>query len=193
MEPTDDAAAAEERARALASQPGRTSVAELARLLRHRDADVRLAATEALGEIARALKVGTAEVSGSADRPTADLQSSPAPLSRRGDTASGRGHAGVAQQSPQLQEGGEAEELRFGLVTALCIALEDPNAHIRWAAARILQACPHPAALRPLIRRLTDDNKHVGWAAVDALEALGDPIGLQAAQKFKRARLLQGG
>lgn len=79
------------------------------------------------------------------------------------------------------------------LAMALCTALADDNAHVRWVAAKALADAPHPLALFPLLKSLSDPNKHVGWAAVAALEALGDPKGIEAARRFKDSRTLEGG
>lgn len=51
--------------------------------------------------------------------------------------------------------------------------LDDRDDHIRWEAAKVLQAIADPAAALPLIDAMDDRNDDVRWVASEALVALG--------------------
>ncbi len=139
----------DERARhaaSLADSPDPAAVAELARLLRDPDPDVRLAAVESLETIG-------------------------------------------AQDSNKKSGPVLADDCAI----ALCIALTDDNAHIRWRAAKACGRIGSPEAVFSLMRLLRDENKHVAWSAADALEAIGDVRALEAVEAFKQSRHTQGG
>jgi len=57
------------------------------------------------------------------------------------------------------------------------MALIDPRTHVRWEAAKALQAIADPVSAPALLHALEDENEDVRWVAAEGLIALGK-IGL---------------
>jgi hypothetical protein len=57
---------------------------------------------------------------------------------------------------------------------AVVECLYDPRPHVRWEAAKTLQAIADPLTAPALVTALEDDNEDVRWVAGEALVALGD-------------------
>lgn len=85
------------------------------------------------------------------------------------------GDAVVRQESREqlVQRGGR------DVTRALVTALIDPRTHVRWEAAKALQAIADPVAAPALMHALDDDDKDVRWVAAEGLIAL-DKVGLMA-------------
>ena len=62
---------------------------------------------------------------------------------------------------------------------AVVMALIDPRTHVRWEAAKTLQAIADPVAATALMHALDDDDKDVRWVAAEGLIAL-DKVGVMA-------------
>lgn len=81
-------------------------------------------------------------------------------------------------------------------VDALIKALSDPDAHVRWEAAKALVEIADPASAPALVRTLADRNYGVRWLAAEGLTALGcyslKPLLLELLQHSDRVWLREG-
>jgi hypothetical protein len=60
----------------------------------------------------------------------------------------------------------------YDVTRALVLALIDPTTHVRWEAAKVLQAMSDPVSAPALMNALDDDDEDVRWLAADGLIAL---------------------
>ncbi len=85
-------------------------------------------------------------------------------------------HSLADSQREVHQAAGRAlEDLGRKAQPALIQALEHPNSHVRWHAARLLGASGDPKAVKMLANGLTDADHTVRWASATSLAALGKP------------------
>jgi HEAT repeat protein len=63
-------------------------------------------------------------------------------------------------------------QLGASAVVELLKALDDPQQHVRWEAAKILTAIADPSAAEKLLETLGDEDSDVRWVAGEALIAL---------------------
>ncbi len=86
-----------------------------------------------------------------------------------------------ASDEPVLRESSREELIELGgtdVTRALVLALIDPQTHVRWEAAKTLQAIADPVAAPALMNALDDEDEDVRWVAAEGLIALGK-VGLQ--------------
>jgi HEAT repeat protein len=58
-------------------------------------------------------------------------------------------------------------------VPALTVLLHDPQQHVRWEAAKVLEGIADPSAAPALVEALADQDDDVSWVAAAALAAIG--------------------
>ena len=81
--------------------------------------------------------------------------------------------AGVREKSRERLIHSGGHEVTRSLVNALI----DPRTHVRWEAAKALQAIADPVSAPALVHALDDEDEDVRWVAAEGLIAL-DKIGL---------------
>jgi HEAT repeat protein len=97
-----------------------------------------------------------------------------------------------------LREHARRQLITLGEVSVfpLMDALEDPDWHVRWEAAKALQALADPRAAPALVRALRDRRFGVRWLAADALIALQEaplPVLLHALVEQGDSVMLRNG
>ncbi len=83
----------------------------------------------------------------------------------------------LAQTNPQVHKaaGRALEELGAIVQPAMIQALEHPDSHVRWHAARCLGAIGDVRAIHVLAVGMLDENRMVRWASASALAEIGAP------------------
>jgi HEAT repeat protein len=81
------------------------------------------------------------------------------------------------------KDGAEREQAREAVVQLgreavpeLLTVLDSDEPHVRWEAAKALEAIADPEAAAPLIVALGDEDSDVRWVAGQALIAIGQPV-----------------
>lgn len=83
--------------------------------------------------------------------------------------------AQLGDENPAARNQARAALVQIGapVVPALLGALDAPQDHVRWEAAKSLAEIADPSAAQRLAQALGDENEDVRWVAADALAALG--------------------
>lgn len=82
---------------------------------------------------------------------------------------------GLASKRPAVREKSRKQLVEIGhaAVIPLVHKLKDSTEHVRWEAAKALDAIGDPAAADALVEALNDASDDVRWVAGEALIALG--------------------
>ncbi len=88
----------------------------------------------------------------------------------------------LADEDAVVREKSREQLIQLGghdVTRAVVMALIDPRTHVRWEAAKVLQAIADPVAAPALMHALDDEDGDVRWVAAEGLIAL-DKVGLLA-------------